>query len=238
MIDLLLSAAALAAPTNIARVQAWRDGTLYALSTAPDQVSDVALEPGEKLVAIAAGDTARWVIGDTVSGSGAGMRVHVLVKPSMAGLRTNLVITTDRRVYHLQLRSVSRAPAAAMAWTYPGPSPLLVARPVLALGVPIDGAVLNFGYRITGARPSWRPMRAFDDGRQTFIEFPQGLATGEAPPLFLTGAGGKPELINYRLRGRYYVVDRLFDAAELRHGGKRQQVVRVIRIPAPRKRAR
>lgn len=236
MISCLLTAAALAAGTDIARVHAWRDGTLYSLSTAPGQVSDVALEPGERLVAVAAGDTARWVIGDTASGSGAGQRVHILVKPSAAGLRTNLVITTDRRVYHLQLRSLDTAPYAAIAWTYPGPSSLLVARSVRAR--PIDGAALNFAYRIKGDRPAWRPLRAFDDGRQTYIEFPPGLSAGEAPPLFLTGSNGKPELVNYRLRGSYYVVDRLFDAAELRHGGKRQQVVRIVRESARKGRGR
>lgn len=232
MIALLLTAAALAAGTNIARVHAWRDGTMYSLSTAPDQVSDVALEPGEKLVAVAAGDTARWVIGDTISGSGVGQRVHILVKPTMAGLRTNLVISTDRRVYHLALRSLPTAPYAAIAWTYAGPSPLLVARSVSA--GPAGAAALNFGYRIKGDRPAWRPLRAFDDGRQTFIEFPPGLAASEAPPLFLTGSGGRPELVNYRLRGSTYVVDRLFEAAELRHGGNRQQVVRIVRKPVRR----
>ena len=77
--------------------------------------------------------------------------------------------------------------------------------------------------------PDWRPLRAFDDGRQTFIEFPPSLAVGEAPPLFLVDRKGEAQLVNYRLRGRYYIVDRLFDAAELRLGTKRQQVVRISR---------
>ena len=64
-------------------------------------MTDIALQPGENLVAVAAGDTVRWVIGDTTSGTGADKRTHVLVKPFTAGLATNLVITTDRRSYHL-----------------------------------------------------------------------------------------------------------------------------------------
>jgi len=93
----------------------------------------------------------------------------------------------------------------------------------------IDPGSFNFGYRIRGDRAPWRPLRAFDDGRQTFIEFSPSLAQNEAPPLFVTGSGGEPELVNYRVSGRFYIVDRLFERAELRHGTKRQMVVRIIR---------
>lgn len=75
----------------------------------------------------------------------------------------------------------------------------------------------------------WRPLRAFDDGRQTYVEFPANLGTGEAPPLFLVDGKGTAQLVNYRLQGRYYVVDRLFEAAELRLGLKHQDVVRISR---------
>jgi type IV secretion system protein VirB9 len=105
---------------------------------------------------------------------------------------------------------------------------------------PVAGAIaveaLNFGYRITGDRPDWRPVRAFDDGSQVFVEFPPGLATGEAPPLFVLDEKGKAQLVNYRQRGRYYVVDRLFAAAELRLGERRQQVVRILRTDRPGRR--
>jgi len=76
-------------------------------------------------------------------------------------------------------------------------------------------------------------LRAFDDGRQTFIEFPASLGVGEAPPLFLVDAKGTTSLVNYRVQGRYYVVDRLFDTAELRLGLKHQQVVRISRTGEP-----
>lgn len=75
-------------------------------------------------------------------------------------------------------------------------------------------------------------MRAFDDGRQVFVEFPAGIAQGEVPPLWVIGSSGQAELVNYRVRGRYIVVDRLFGAAELRLGGRRQQRVRIERTHA------
>ena len=97
----------------------------------------------------------------------------------------------------------------------------------IASGLAIER--LNFAYRISGAKPDWRPLRAFDDGRQTFIEFPPSVTVGEAPPLFVLGAKGDAELVNYRMSGRYYVIDRIFGAAELRLGAKRQSVVRITR---------
>ena len=88
---------------------------------------------------------------------------------------------------------------------------------------------LHFDYVISGDQPTWRPLRACDDGRQTFIEFPARLGTGEAPPLFLVDDKGNASLVNYRVQGRYYVVDRLFEVAELRLGLKRQDIVRIAR---------
>jgi len=217
-----------------AEVHPWRDGAVYRLATAPERVSDVALQPGEALIAVAAGDTARWVIGDTTSGSGPTRRTHILVKPAASGIRTNLVITTDRRVYHLDLASAARA-MTGIAWTYPEDELLALRKAEAALAraepmaAPVAVERLNFNYAIEGDRPPWRPIRAFDDGVQLFIEFPPALESSEAPPLFVIGASGGPELVNYRKRGRYYVVDRLFGAAELRLGGKRQQVVRITR---------
>lgn len=220
---------------NASAIYPFSEGAIYRVYTAPERVTDIALQPGETLIAVASGDTVRWVIGDTSSGSGAERRVHVLVKPFSAGLATNLVITTDRRTYHVALTSTAGPAMSALSWSYPQDALLAIQRAQqaaeaaapLAAGLEIER--LNFAYEISGDRPNWRPLRAFDDGRQTFIEFPPSLEVGEAPPLFLVDRKGEAQLVNYRLRGRYYVVDRLFDAAELRLGTKRQQVVRISR---------
>jgi P-type conjugative transfer protein TrbG len=228
---------------NANQVYPFADGAIYRVFTAPERVTDIELQPGETLGAVASGDTARWVIGDTSSGSGDGKRTHVLVKPFGPDLRTNVIITTDRRTYHLALVSTRGVAMAALSWTYPADALLALrqseadkdlAMPVAA-GFNIDQ--LNFGYTITGANPGWRPLRAFDDGRQTFIEFPASLASGEAPPLFLVDRDGAAQLVNYRLRGHYYVVDRLFDIAELRIGGKDAARVRIARQAGKARRA-
>lgn len=227
---------------NAVQIYPYADGLLFHVYTAPGRVTDIALQSGETLVAVASGDTVRWVIGDTTSGTGPDKRTHVLVKPFSAGLATNIVITTDRRSYHLALVSTVGPAMAALSWTYPQDALIALKRaeseaasaaPVAA-GLDVDQ--LRFDYAISGERPAWRPLRAFDDGRQTFIEFPTTLAVGEAPPLFLVDRKGEVQLVNYRLRGRYYVVDRLFEAAELRLGTRHQDVVRITRLNASRDR--
>jgi type IV secretion system protein VirB9 len=232
---------ALLEPSSAGFVQAvqtypYSEGTLYRVYAAPGQLTDIILQPGETVSSVAAGDTVRWTVGDTTSGSSAGKRTHILIKPFVQGLKTNLVIATDRRTYHLALESTSRTAMAAISWTYPADELLALkheqavaeaAMPVAA-GITVDR--LNFNYAIQGDKVPWRPVRAFDDGRQTYIEFPIAIAVGEAPPLFVTGSSGVVELVNYRMSGRYYIVDRLFGAAELRLGEKHQQVVRIRRV--------
>jgi len=219
---------------NASAVMPFVESTIYHVYTAPERVTDIALQPGEVLGAVASGDTARWVIGDASSGTGAGKRSHVLIKPFSVGLTTNLVITTDRRTYHLTVSSRAGAPMSSLSWTYPQDALIALQKSQAAAAAPIaavlDVDALHFNYSISGDQPQWRPLRAFDDGRQTFIEFPPTLGVGEAPPLFLVGAKGDAQLVNYRLRGRYYVVDRLFDVAELRLGTKHQDIVRIARV--------
>jgi len=226
-----------------AHVYPYTPDAIFEGYVAPGLVTDLALQPGETLVAVASGDTARWAIGDTTSGTGDTRQTHVLVKPFAAGLTTNLVITTDRRAYHVRLVSTRDTSISAMRWTYPQDDFLALksraeavkaASPVAA-SLSLDQ--LHFDYTISGDQPDWRPVRAFDDGTRTYIEFPASLGASQAPPLFVLGSDGKAELVNYRVSGRYYVVDRTFGAAELRLGLKKQQVVRIAHL-APRERGR
>jgi type IV secretion system protein VirB9 len=221
---------------NATQIYPFSEGSLYRIYASPERITDITLQPGEGLVAVAAGDTARWVIGDTTSGSGEAKRTHILVKPFSTALATNLVITTDRRTYHLSLTSTSGPAMAALSWTYPQDQLIALRREAdaaeraapVATGLAIEQ--LHFNYAISGDDPAWRPLRAFDDGRQTFIEFPASIGVGEAPPLFVLDTNGKAALVNYRMQGRFYVVDRIFDAAELRLGTKKQKIVRISRV--------
>jgi len=232
----------------------YEPGRLYQVQTSPRFLTAIFLRKGEKLLAKASGDTVRWVLGDTVQGAGAGEQVVVLLKPIRAGLCTNLVLTTDQRTYLIEAES-HEGPAytSALAWTYPeaqdqdtprsraaprageapeaarpldGANPEDVARPALRV------EQLNFGYRVEslgGKPPRWQPLRVFDDGLKTYIQFPVDMAATDAPPLFLLDPAHRVELVNYRYQGGYYIVDRLIDVAELRIGESPQTIVRITR---------
>ncbi len=218
---------------NAIQRYAYSEGALFQVYAKPGQVTDIALQEGETLVGpgpVAAGDTLRWMIGDTISGRGATARVHILVKPTRPDIATNLVINTDRRTYHVELRASPRIYMASVSWIYPQDELIALrqAEAEAARAAPVaDGFTLerlNFSYRISGDRPEWRPLRVFDDGQRTLIEFPPDIAQGEMPPFFIVGENGEAELANYRVSGRYIIVDRLFERAELRLGAGRRQV--------------
>jgi len=216
-------------------------GRLYEVQTSPHFLTAIMLRPGEKLIAKAAGDTVRWVLGETVQGAGADQQVVVLLKPIRGGLRTNVVLTTDQRTYLIEASSRDGGTyTSAVSWNYPQEQMQALAaqrtaddaraQAVAAPALAIDQ--LHFGYKIEtrgGRPPRWMPLRAFDDGTKTYIQFPINMAATDAPPLFLVGPHDTAELVNYRYQGGYYVVDRLFDVAELRLGDKPQAVVRITR---------
>jgi P-type conjugative transfer protein TrbG len=231
---------------NAIQVYPFTDGALYEVYASPEEITDIALQPGEQLVGsgpVAAGDTVRWIIGDTTSGTGASIQVHVLVKPTRPDLTTNLIINTDRRTYHLELRSTPATYMASISWNYPEDQLIAIrqqntqADQAAPIATGVDVSALNFRYKIEGDNPPWRPLRAFDDGRQVFIEFPSGIAQGDMPPLFVIGPSGKStDLVNYRVRGVDMIVDTLFAEGELQMGDdSSQQRVRIVRtdgIPA------
>lgn len=204
-------------------VYTYAPGAIFELYANPNFISTILLEEGETLTNVAAGDTSRWQVSEASAEGLNGFRTILLVKPAAAGLRTNIVLVTDRRTYLVE--AVSQAGevySAEIAWCYPGAGE---ETPRAQVGA------LNFDYRVRvmrGVRPAWTPLRVFDDGRRTWIEFAETSEASELPPLFvITGEGA--ELVNYRIDGRRYMVDRVFDRAELRLGVRAPQVVRIER---------
>ena len=223
---------------NSALYYDFEPGRLYTVQASPHFLTAITLRPGEKLISKAAGDTIRWVLGETVQGAGASQQVIVMVKPVRGNLRTNIILTTDQRTYLLDARSYEGDTyTSVISWNYPQEAMrdaqaarAAEAQSVVASGLAIDQ--LHFGYDVRtvhSRKPSWQPIRVFDDGLKTYIQFPTNMAATEAPPLFLIGADKQVQLVNYRYLNGYYIVDRLIDVAELRLGEKNQTVVRITR---------
>jgi type IV secretion system protein TrbG len=216
------------------------DGALFQVYTAPLRLTTIQLQPGEKLVGKpAAGDTIRWVMGVGRSGAERAEQQLLYVKPTRAGLQTTMVITTDRRTYYLDLRSFDETYMAAVRWRYAqdeiaqaeGAAAREDALAATTTATNINLEAINFSYRISveKGKPIWTPTQVFDDGKKTFIRFPAAMLVREAPALFVVSSANETQLVNYRVKNDYYVVDRLIDRAELRVGQKDQEIVRIAR---------
>ena len=215
----------------------------------PLRVCDIQLQAGENVLNIALGDSERWIASKMESGPADGREPHVIVKPTEFDISTNLVITTDRRVYHLGLISTQEEKGGyfrSVRFYYPQETVQRWAdaaasvregvhnereREVARLPL-VDPEGLNFAYRIEGDRVPWRPVQAFDDGTRVFIQMPGAMRATEAPALFVRAHGQDQALVNYRLRGRYFVVDKLFSQAVMVLGvGGNQKRITVTRLP-------
>lgn len=214
-------------------------GALFQIYTAPGKLTDIQLQPGERIEDYSAGDTHRWFVFDTASGHPTGLeQAHIYVKPLRPGLNTNLFIATTKRIYHLEVTSYQESYMAAVAWNYPldhyrkasQNREENLARKKDVIETQLDFAKLNFEYEIEGDEPVWRPLRVFDDGHKTFIQLPEEAAYDEAPVLFILSMKKKAQLVNYRKKGAYYIVDRLFKEAQLVVGEKDPVTVTIKKI--------
>ena len=215
-------------------VVAYDPGQAPLVRAAPFQETVVSLEPGEKFTHISSGDPSRWSYTVAVSGS-ASPQQHILIKPSVENSTTNLVIATDRRLYTLRLLASPGSPARTLRFYYPqDTSPTVAASPSSAASpkdtplASIPSVPLHFNYRLSRSwfskAPVWKPVRVFDDGARTYIEFPKKALSRDLPAFFVCDDPGQLRLANYRLRAPYAIVDGLFDRAVLIMGVGRRQV--------------
>jgi len=212
------------------------------------QVCDVELQAGEQVNSVNLGDTARWTVEPAITGYGPSEVQHLIIKPKDVGLDTSLVVTTNRRTYHLRLRSHRSEFMPRVAFTYPDEAQKkwdsLLAREQnerRQKTLPETGEYLgnlNFDYRIEGSGP-WKPVRVYNDGTKTIIQMPGTMAHTEAPTLlvlrgddsvFPWGSKAEEVLVNYRVQGDRYIVDSIFDKAILIAGvGNSQEKVTITK---------
>lgn len=209
-------------------------GPMPSVVCAVGYICDLALQAGEVVNTVAVGDPVRWKITPATSGSAGAITTHVVIKPSDIGLSTNLLVTTDRRTYSLKLVSRKDDWMPTISFTYPEDEAAQWAAVVhhqqeerAATVLPDTGqslSSLDFGYHVAGDSPAWRPLRVYSDGLKTYIQFPKAMIADEAPALVAIGADKQEQMVNYRLAGDRYVVDKVLDRAILVSGVGRHQV--------------
>lgn len=206
------------------------DGALYRVYTAPLRQTDIMLQPGERMISQpGGGDTTRWKIGSAISQLNGVEQQHLLVKATRPGIYTNLTIFTDRRTYHIELESYKDTYMAAVNWDYANDSWEAYDKQLEKTRdhndtvdtARVDLSNASFAYEITVKKgnPEWTPVRVFDNGTKTFIQFPNIVAVTDAPVLYVKKYGAQ-QIVNYRPKGRYFVVDGIFPRYELRVGVK------------------
>jgi P-type conjugative transfer protein TrbG len=204
------------------------------VTCAPLRACVIQLEAGETVLGSAAGDAERWLIDHTVTGNG-GRTVLVIIKPTACDLTSNLVISTDRRVYDLTLSSppcAGKPGAAADVYarhvSFYYPDAMVSRESTRASGTPslaetrgVDGATgpeaLNFSYQWKpDRRVHWNPSVVYDDGVHCYVKLPPTAAHDELPALFLVGDDRKLAVLNYTVvGGDTFITDRVFDRIAL-----------------------
>lgn len=221
----------------------------------PLHLCDIELQAGERIQSLQIGDETRWSVEIAATGSGPNQVQHVVVRPGDIGIETSMLIATDRRTYRIRLKADKERYMLATSFVYPStalerlrprgatePSSVSLgegeaaAKPQVVR--PLVGSMdaLSFDYVLEGDDPPWKPVRVYNDGLQTVIEMPFAVRQTEAPALLVvrTEAGPFSEdevvQVNYRVHGQRYVVDNVFDIADLIAGvGESQQRVRIRR---------
>lgn len=226
---------------NAMQVFDYMPGALYEIYGSPGYITSILLKPGENVIEKATGDAKFWEMGETSMGAGRDRRTVLILRPQKAGLKTNMMVTTDQRIYMLEVRSLPKGVYnASVSWHYPGDDfkeltkkvahSAMLEEQVVAGNVNIHDLNYDFSIEaISGGEPEWMPEEAFDDGLKTYIRFSNDLGTTKAPVLYVMSEEGKAEIVNYRVRGNFYVIDRLIKVAELRMGKGSPKIVRVTR---------
>jgi len=221
---------------------------------APLRVCAIELQAGEHLQSQPQiGDSRRWEITPVLSGSGLDETPLLIVKPIETGLETDLIVSTDRRTYVFRLISDPTRFVSRLAFQYPGEDAQKWAsfqarqdaakhdaeaiaeqareKDKRAGVVPMAENALDnlyFDYKLNGDA-AYRPQQVFDDGQHTYLIYPDDGRFRELPTLLIQ-VNGKSELVNFRVDGSRYIVDRLFDKAILVVGvGKKQTRVTITR---------
>jgi type IV secretion system protein VirB9 len=227
-----------AKPTPAAQVLDFAAGTTFTLKVPVGAPLDIVLQRGEQVRNIIGGDrapvepheTTRWEIKEGGEGVGETFRQHIFLTATTPGLTMGLIITTTSRTYYLTCKSVGKSPIRTVRWRYPvDPVAVKPAKEPGLLPDPAQPKHYHVGYELQGTKPSWQPRQVVDDGKKTYIIYPEVTLFETVPMLRLIGPNG-PQLVNARQFLNVVIVDQLVPRAELRVGlGEHAETVTITR---------
>jgi type IV secretion system protein TrbG len=225
-------------PTPAEQVLDFVPNTTFSLTVSIGAPLDIVLQRGEQVRNIIGGDrapveanqTTRWEIKEGADGIGESLRQHIFLSATTPGLTTGLIVTTTARTYYLTCKSVGKSAIRTVRWRYPV-DPVAI-KPVKEPGLLPDPAQpkhYHVGYELAGTKPSWQPRQVVDDGKKTYIIYPEVTLFETVPMVRLIGPNG-PQLVNSRQFLNVVIVDQLVPRAELRVGlGEHAETVTITR---------
>ncbi|GHV45375.1 hypothetical protein FACS1894204_04350 [Synergistales bacterium] len=204
----------------------------------PGMLTDVELEPGERVVNVAVSDPDRWSVSAAWNGALDNLVTHVLLKTQFPGMRTSLMIYTDRRTYSIEISSDTEAPHVPyVGFSYKtdglgGAGTLSDETPRL-----INGSDIYSRYLIRaasdsdGKKISWTPVLVYDAHGKTYIIMPKDMKMTPGSHSLSIKQGDRDLLVTYKvLKKDLYVVNRTFNVAVLTFGGEKIELRRKDRI--------
>jgi type IV secretion system protein VirB9 len=204
----------------------------------PFQETIIALEPGERFTSITSGDPKNLSYMVAVAGAATGVEIqHVLVKPAAPKMSTNLVIVTDKRVYNILIVVGARGEVTRnVSFWYPQQMLASVNNSIdkkndIAMNAEkmpqLNLANANFNYKLdydSWSKPSWYPVRVFDDGKRTWIELPQGTDSKNIPTVLIQTDSGQDTKYQQSYYSPYILIEGVFGQAKLISGVGGDQV--------------
>ncbi|SGZ00264.1 P-type conjugative transfer protein TrbG [Moritella viscosa] len=187
--------------------------TLPTVVCAPFKTCVLELDTGEIInqdSGLQIGDSIRWHVTPTVSGSGVNKRTLLIIKPTDLDLDTTLTIATNKRVYQVKLVSDKNKWMPIVSFEYPEAKAAKWAkyqqdmqietqRNTLPDGLRVPE--LDFNYEVSG-KANFKPLRVYNDGQKTIIEMPVKIEHRILPTLLVVN-GNQQELVNYRYKNSY-----------------------------------
>lgn len=211
------------AKENVKTTFVYNENDMYRIYCRAGFITTINLKEDEEVTYLAGGDTARWAIDVGTAGGAKGQHQIIVVKPFFPAIKTNLVVSTNKRTYQFFLISAKEWYNPNINFVYPQDEQLskMKIEKKKEESTPINIDNLNYNYEWKKSKYMINPTQVFDDGQKTFIVMPQEITTSELPILLIkdeqTGEGA---IVRYRYnpKNRTFIVDRLFKQAILRLG--------------------
>lgn len=214
----------------------YAEDNVYEIYTKADFITTIKLEADEDILYIVGGNTEAFLIDQTRGGKDGSSLVYI--KPLFEDLDTNIVITTDKRVYFFYVKTSKTIFNSMVRFQYPyereivayaneialnkinNPAPAEVKKNETLPNISMIGnEKIDLKYNIK-SNNAIAPDLVYNNGLKTYVRLKKGIQ--EMPILEVIGADGKVETVNMRVDERdgykFFIIDKIVNKGQLKLG--------------------